>query len=127
MYETAQLVSWLRDKAARAEDPSWQRMMNLCADRMEELSRSQRWLSPDVPPPTEHNEYPDIDEVIEWDASEPVLVVTTSGDVTLARYVFEEGRAYWYDANEGEELEVERWQPDPRETAKKEGGCHETC
>ena len=127
MYETAQLVSWLRDKAAPATDSSWQRMMNLCADRLEELCRSQRWLSPDVPPPTTHNAYPDIDGVIEWEASESVLAITTSGDVVLARYVIEEGRTYWYDANEGEELDVEWWQPDPRDAAKKEGGCHETC
>lgn len=33
--ETSQLVSWLRDKAGRAPDLSWTRMMSACADRLE--------------------------------------------------------------------------------------------
>ena len=36
--ETNQLVSWLRDKAGRAPDLSWLRMMNSIADRLEEYS-----------------------------------------------------------------------------------------
>ena len=36
--ETSQLVSWLRDKAVRAPELSWLRMMNECADRLEEYS-----------------------------------------------------------------------------------------
>lgn len=34
-YETNRLVSWLRDKAVRAPELSWLRMMNECADRLE--------------------------------------------------------------------------------------------
>ena len=34
--ETSQLVSWLRDKAGRAPDLSWLRMMSAAADRLEE-------------------------------------------------------------------------------------------
>lgn len=34
-HETSQLVSWLRDKAVRAPDLSWLRIMNECADRLE--------------------------------------------------------------------------------------------
>ena len=37
--ETSQLVSWLRDKAGRAPDLSWTRMMHAAADRLEEQSR----------------------------------------------------------------------------------------
>jgi hypothetical protein len=33
--EAKQLVRWLRDKAARAPERSWFRMMNMCADRLE--------------------------------------------------------------------------------------------
>ena len=36
--DTDQLVSWLRDKAARAPELSWMRMMNACADRLEEYA-----------------------------------------------------------------------------------------
>lgn len=36
--ETSQLVSWLRDKAVRAPELSWLRMMNECADRLEGYS-----------------------------------------------------------------------------------------
>lgn len=36
--ETSQLVSWLRDKAGRAPDLSWLRMMSAAADRLEEYS-----------------------------------------------------------------------------------------
>lgn len=33
--ETSQLISWLRNKAGRAPELSWLRMMNECADRLE--------------------------------------------------------------------------------------------
>ena len=36
--ETSQLASWLRDKADRAPDLSWLRMMMAAADRLEEYS-----------------------------------------------------------------------------------------
>lgn len=36
--ETSQLASWLRDKAGRAPDLSWLRMMSAAADRLEEYS-----------------------------------------------------------------------------------------
>lgn len=36
--ETSQLVTWLRDKAGRAPELSWLRMMNAVADRLEEYS-----------------------------------------------------------------------------------------
>lgn len=36
--DTIQLVSWLRDKAGRAPDLSWLRMMSAAADRLEEYS-----------------------------------------------------------------------------------------
>lgn len=35
--ETKQIISWLYDKAARAENPSWTRMMNKAAKRLKEL------------------------------------------------------------------------------------------
>ena len=35
--ETKQIISWLRDKADRADNPSWTRMMHKAAKRLEEL------------------------------------------------------------------------------------------
>ena len=37
MMETRQIINWLRDKADRADHPSWTRMMNKAADRLKEL------------------------------------------------------------------------------------------
>ena len=46
--ETYQIVSWLRDKAVRADNHSWQRMMMMAAQRLEqqekllEMARAER-------------------------------------------------------------------------------------
>ena len=37
--ETKQIISWLRDKADRADNPSWTRMMKNAADRLDELDQ----------------------------------------------------------------------------------------
>lgn len=42
--ETNQIISWLRDKACRAENQSWTRMMNKAADRLRELDQEQKWI-----------------------------------------------------------------------------------
>ena len=43
--ETYQIVSWLRDKAVRADNHSWQRMMMMAAKRLEELDRPKaQWI-----------------------------------------------------------------------------------
>jgi hypothetical protein len=41
MMETKQIISWLLDKAARAQDHSYARMLNMAANRMQELDQSQ--------------------------------------------------------------------------------------
>ena len=44
--ETKQIISWLRDKADRADNPSWTRMMQMAADRLQELDRDEdEWIS----------------------------------------------------------------------------------
>lgn len=40
--ETKQIISWLRDKADRADNPSWTRMMHKAADRLKELDANAR-------------------------------------------------------------------------------------
>lgn len=42
--ETMQIVSWLYDKAARAMDHSYARMLNMTAKRLRELDEKQRWI-----------------------------------------------------------------------------------
>ena len=48
MMETNQIISWLRDKADRADNPSWTRMMHMAAKRLEELDADnfalEQWL-----------------------------------------------------------------------------------
>lgn len=48
--ETKQIISWLRDKADRADNPSWTRMMHKAAKRLEELEQKQTWISGKKPP-----------------------------------------------------------------------------
>ena len=37
LMETKQIISWLRDKACRADNPSWTRMMHTAADQLMRL------------------------------------------------------------------------------------------
>lgn len=39
--ETKQIISWLCDKAARAQDHSYARMLNMAAKRLKELDQTQ--------------------------------------------------------------------------------------
>ena len=39
--ETKQIISWLYDKAARAQDHSYARMLNIAAKRLKELDQAQ--------------------------------------------------------------------------------------
>ena len=42
--ETAQIINWILDKAARAQHHSYVRMLNLTASRLRELEEKQRWI-----------------------------------------------------------------------------------
>ena len=54
--ETKQIINWLRDKADRADNPSWTRMMHKAADRLKELDQAQKWI-PVAERLPEHKEY----------------------------------------------------------------------
>lgn len=46
--ETYQIISWLRDKAVRSGNHSWERMMMMAAKRLEELDKPQKtahWIN----------------------------------------------------------------------------------
>lgn len=42
--ETQQIISWLRDKAVRSGNHSWERMMMMAAKRLEELDKTGHWI-----------------------------------------------------------------------------------
>ena len=42
--ETKQIIRWLYDKAARAQDHSYARMLNMIAKLVRELDEKQRWI-----------------------------------------------------------------------------------
>ena len=69
--ETTQIISWLYDKAARAQDHSYARMLNMTAKRLKELDEKQRWIPVTERLPKEDGSY---------------LVRTASGTVTTARF-----------------------------------------
>lgn len=46
--ETKQIINWLRDKADRADHPSWTRMMNIAAKRLHDLSTENEKLKQKV-------------------------------------------------------------------------------
>ena len=55
--ETKQIISWLYDKAARAMDHSYARMLNMTARRLRELDEKQRWIPVAERLPEESGEY----------------------------------------------------------------------
>lgn len=107
--ETYQIVNWLRDKAVRADNPSWTRMMHTAADhllrleyrleqacaerdavtkRMIELEQKQRWIPVTERLPELHiNDYEEPDgSRMQFEVSDDLWVITTSGLQTKARY-----------------------------------------
>lgn len=110
--ETKEIVNWLRDKACRADNPSWTRMMHMAADqlmrlehrlqqsnaerdivtkRMDELEDKQRWI-----PVAER--LPEVERTV-------LVIDRVTGEVTTAylngfdSFVFRDGRghgaSYW--------------------------------
>lgn len=56
--QTKQIINWLRDKVDRADNPSWTRMMNMAADRLQELDRDEdEWFSMAEMPPKRNGDY----------------------------------------------------------------------
>ena len=89
--ETKQIINWLRDKADRADNPSWTRMMHKAADRLKELDQAQNWI-----PVAER--LPEVDCTV-------LVIDRVTGNVTTAYlnvfdcFVFMDGRGhgarYW--------------------------------
>ena len=69
--ETKQIINWLRDKADRGPNHSWTRMLNMAADRLEELDK----------PKVEVNFY-DKEETYP-NCTVQVLTNTVTGDVSV--------------------------------------------
>ena len=129
--ETKEIVNWLRDKACRADSPSWTRMMHTAADqlmrlehrlqqsnaerdavtkRMIELEQKHRWI-----PVTER-----LPERI----TNKVIVLCKNGYRGFGHYENYKGKQTWYnlendrpftdwDLEDCESYEVTHWMPLP--------------
>lgn len=114
--ETKQIISWLRDKAARAHELSHTRMLNLAADRLNELTteleeerhrhdryvdfelaesaeleklkEAHKWIPVTERMPVLHtDDYEEPDgSRMQFEVSEDQWVITASGIQTKARY-----------------------------------------
>lgn len=100
--ETKQIISWLLDKAARAQDHSYARMLNMAAKRLKEL---ETWI-----PVT--NQLPSIHE--------DVLMYFKDDDNMVAGYLddVDEDRTMWCAYSDGGywtdcDYEPTHWMPLP--------------
>lgn len=112
--ENKQIISWLYDKAARAQDHSYARMLNMAAKRLQELDQAQS-VTQDVTQDVTQNEVnvsdtnvvkwtpvterlPDL-ELVEVRAEDmdlfPCLVVKAAPQAPKKRFVTKA----WYDGN----------------------------
>ena len=99
--KTIQIICWLLDKAARAQDHSYARMLNLTARRLKELEEKQRWIPVEERLP---------------DAHESCIVYRkgTFGHYSMLRYSPELG-FHFYDSEWGDVTvdDVTHWMPLP--------------
>ena len=86
MMETKMIVSWLYDKAARAQDHSYARMLNMTARRLRDLEQAQKWIPVTERLPEKTGSY---------------IVHTDNGAVCTAKY--------YYDLPTGLRFEKPHW------------------
>ena len=129
--ETKEIVNWLRDKACRADNPSWTRMMHTAADhimrlehrlhqsnaerdavtkRMIELEQKHRWIP--------------VEERLPERITNKVIVMCKNGYRGFGHYENYKGKQTWYnlendrpftdlDLEDCESYEVTHWMPLP--------------
>lgn len=102
--ETKQIINSLRDKADRAADLSWARIMHTAADRLKELEEKQRWI-----PVAER--LPELDRN-NW--SKDVLFCDSEG-IIYQGFAFLDSETWkgYGTANRFEKGEVTHWMPLP--------------
>ena len=101
--ETQQIINWLRDKADRADHPSWTRMMHKAAKRLEELDEKHRWI-----PVTERLPEPETAVIVFFHGYIDILTYRYNrwGNVC---FMFQDECGYWKEAF----CEVTHWMPLP--------------
>ena len=102
--ENKQIISWLLDKAARAQDHSYARMLNMAAKRLQELDVTQnavKWIPVSERLPDRNGEY----------------LVCTFHDfyktAKVAKASFKSGSGGFY-GNGGHWSNVTHWMPLPK-------------
>lgn len=106
MMETKQIVSWLYDKAARAQDHSYARMLNVTAKRLRELDEKQRWI-----PVTERLPF------AEYGESNDVLAVT---ELDVIRVLYFDGGNWCFQNGDCCPHKVTHWMPLPEPPKEEE-------
>jgi hypothetical protein len=117
--ETKLIVSWLYDKAARAHDHSYARMLNMTAKRLRELDDKQRWI-----PVTER-----LPEKI----TNKVIVRCQNDYIGFGHYEDYKGKRTWYnlesdrpftdwDLEDCESYAVTHWMPLPEPPKEVDNG-----
>lgn len=79
-----------------------------CVAFLDRCVQENRWYTAEELPPMHTETYEDFDETVEYQISEPVLIVTADGRADVARCVVDFGKAAWFN-NDGTDYEVFRW------------------
>lgn len=101
--ETKMIVSWLYDKAARAHDHSYARMLNMTAKRLRELDEKQRWI-----PVTERLPEPETDVLIFCGGNIDILTYRYDRHGNVC-FMFQNECGYWKEVFG----KVTHWMPLP--------------
>ena len=123
--ETKQIISWLLDKAARAQDHSYARMLNQAAKRLKELEEKQRWIPVAERLPELYQEcFVLVKMKYEWEKDYEY-------NVDSGCYVGEHGYIGNFntnnDWNEGQDdIQITHWMPLPEPPKEVEGGKNGT-
>jgi hypothetical protein len=107
LMETTQIVSWLYDKAARAHDHSYARMLNMTAKRLRELDEKQKWIP--------------VTERLPENFISVLGYMTDAGDFPPVRECYTVGNAFFFPAL-SDVHPVSHWMPLPEPPKEVDNG-----
>lgn len=119
--ETKQIISWLLDKAARAQDHSYARMLNMAAKRLKELDQAQS-VTQDVTQSAV--KWIPVTERLPEKITNKVIVLCKNGYRGFGHHENYKGKQTWYnlesdkpftdwDLENCESYDVTHWMPLP--------------
>lgn len=80
-----------------------------CIRFLDRCLQENRWYTEEELPPMHTETYKDFDEKVEYQISEPLLIVTVDGKAEVARCGLDDfGRAAWFN-DDGADYNVARW------------------